>query len=351
MEMLLRVTTKVIPMPILNLPYPVYGKVYDTNGALIGANTLVKLRNNRTNEITSGYTNSNSEYALDAANFSSGYDEDDSLTVYVFSKNSYDEETFLVSSNQHQFNINLVEVSDSTLIYYTTVQNVYDELDGVGATDISAIRVVKAIQRAESEIENRTGKKYTSTTVTQEVYDLNRFTNDMSPETQEFGFGDSGRLDYMWAPYRDRVWLKNKPVVSITTLQRNSAGANSTDSWETLTEQTGSGGDYVLTDEGKAAGYVEFVNKKPRWGKRAMRATYVWGYSTTPKNIEKLTTMMAVRDIILSKISRSFFDSSHPISLRGIMIDRNAAFATYLKSVNEEIDRLWMSIGSDTRMA
>lgn len=333
-----------------NLPYPLFGLVYDTSSALIGSGTLVKARNNRTNELIQDYTNSSSEYVLDAANFSSGYDQNDTVTIYVFSKNAYAEQTVTLSSNLHNFNLTLETVSDSTLIYYTTVQYVWDELDGIGSSDVSAIRIVRSIQRAESEIENKAGRNFRSTTVTQEVYDFNQYNTWLSPEQLEFLGNHDGRNDYIFAHNRDRVQLRNRPIISITTLQRNTAGAASTDSWETLTENTGSSGDYVLTEEGKNTGFVDFVNKKPRYGKRAMRVTYVHGYSTTPKNVERLATLLAVRDVVLSKMSRSFFDAPHGISLRGIALDRNAAFAMYLKQINDEIDRLWVSVGTETRI-
>src|SRR3990167_11535251 len=331
----------------INLPYPVYGKVYDTNSALIGADTLVKLRNNRTSEITSDHTNSASEYALDGGNFASGYELTDSLTVYVFSKNAYVESTFLVSSNSHKFDLTLVDVTDSTLISYTNIQRVFEELDDATSSDIGARRIVNTIQEAEREIEERTGMKFASTTVTQEIYDYNQYTTWKSPESLEFYGGMSGRNDYFNVSVRDRIQLRNRPIISITTLQRNTAGENATDSWETLTEQTGSGGDYALTEISKSSGFVDFVKNTPRAGKRSVRITYKYGYSSTPKNVQRLTTLIAVKDILMSKITRSFFDSPHGISLRGIMIDRSNAQESYMRIVDNEIKRLWESIGSE----
>lgn len=335
-------------MPI-NLPFPVFGRVYYTASALIGSGTLVKLRNNRTNEIVSDTTTSASEYALDGGNFASGYELTDSLTVYVFSKNAYVESTFLVSSDQHKFDLTLVEVADSTLISYTNIQRVFEELDDATSSDIGARRIVNTIQEAEREIEERTGMKFASTTVTQEIYDYNQYTAWKSPEALEFYGGMSGRNDYFNISVRDRIQLRNRPIISITTLQRNTAGENATDSWETLTEQTGTGGDYVLTEQLKSAGMIDFVKNKPRNGKRAMRITYKYGYDTTPANVRRLTTLLAVKSIVMSKISRSFFDSPHSISLRGIMIDRSQSQKSYMDMINNEIDRLWKSIGEEFR--
>ena len=248
------------------------------------------------------------------------------------------------------FNLTLSTVADSSLINICSVQDVWDALDEIGASDTSAKRIIKAVQRAESQIQERAGIKFSSTTETQEIYDYNENTSTFSPEEGTF-VGNDVRNDYYNLFLRDRLWLRNRPIVSITTLQRNTASASSTDSWETLTENTGSAGDYVLTPEGKSAGYVDFVNKKPRYGKRAVRITYKHGYSTVPKNVERLGVLLATKDIVLSKISRSFYDSPNPLGLRGIMIDRTNSFKAYLNSIKEEVDDLFeTSVGTESRV-
>ena len=335
----------------LNLPYSIWGLVYNTDSSLIGTGVLVKARNNTTGEIVSDNTNSSSEYALDLGNLTSGYELTDSITIYVYAQSAYVEYTFLVSSNLHHFDLTLVTLTDSTLIKgYTTVQRVYEELDDAGSSEVSARRVINALLEAEREIDERSGMSFSSTTTTQEIYDWNQYTTNMSPERLNYVGGDNTRSDYWNVAVRDRLWLRNRPIVSITTLQRNTAGESSTDSWATLTENTGTSGDYVLTPVSKSAGYVDFVGNRPRNGKRAVRITYLHGYSTTPKNISRLATLLAVKSIVLTKISRSFFDSPSSISLRGIMIDRSGASQGYIKMLNEEIDRLWKGIGEEWKV-
>lgn len=334
----------------INLPYGVFGKVFDTNGTTgIGAGVTVRLRNNTTNEIISTTTDSNNDYVLDGANFASGYTNADKFTIYVISANLEAEKTIEVSENKHQFSLTLVTISDSSLINYTTVQRVYDELDGIDQDDLTAKRVINVVQRAESEIDEYSGMKFTSTTVSQEIYDYNSVNTNMSPEQLEF-IGNDIRRDHWNVMNRDRLWLRNRPIVSITLLQRNTAGETATASYETLDEQSGSGGDYILSEDGKAAGYIDFVGDKPRWGKYAVRITYEQGYATTPKNVERLATLLAVRDIVISKISRSMFDTPHRVSLKGILVDRGNAPTAYLQSINIEIDKLWNTIGREFRL-
>ena len=336
-------------MPV-NLPFPIFGRIYDTDGTtLIGAGITVRARNNSTNELLSVTTNSASEYSLDAGNFASGYDNTDKVTVYIIYSNLEAEVTLTISDNKHQFHLTLTTVSDSTLISLTTVQNVYDELDGIGETDITAKRVIRAVQEAESEIEEKSGMKFASTTVTQEIYDWNEYTTYKSAEQLASRVG-IGRTDYWNVNFTDVLQLRNRPIISITTLQRNTAGESASDSWETLDENTGSSGDFVLNPTLKSAGLVSFVGDKPRYGKRAVRITYNYGYSTTPKNIQRLATLLAVRTIVLSKISRSIFDTPHGFSLRGIMIDRSGAFSSYIEMISKEIDRLWVGIGFEFRV-
>ena len=336
----------------INLPYSVFGKVFDTNGTtLVGSGVLVKLRNNSTNEILSTTTNSNSEYALNGGNFPAGYNNTDKFTVYVISANLEAEATLSVSDAKHQFNLTLSTISDSTLIAgYCNVQDVYDELDDLSETILSARRIIKTIQRAEREIDEFTGMKFVSTTVTQEIYDFNQYNASFSPESLEF-LGNQGRVDY-WNVIntRDRLFLRNRPIISITTLQRNTAGETGTDSFETLTEQTGSGGDYQLISDGKAAGYIDFIQNRPRHGKRSVRITYKHGYDTTPKNVEELTILLAVKQILRSKMSRSFFDTPHRISLKGIMVDRGPSPAVYLRELKDEIKELYETLGRDFKL-
>lgn len=332
----------------INFPYPVYGKVYDTDGTtLMGSGVTVKLRNETTGELLSASTNSNSEYGLDGGNFASGYSLTDKFTVYTYSENLYKDVTLVVSEGKHQFNLTLETVTDSSLIYYCTVQDVWDELDEVSATDISARRVIKAIQRAEKEIEEKAQISFRSVTYTNEVYDYNQITTTHSPENLYLYGNNLSRTDYMNLNYKDRLYISNRPIISVTSLERNTSGETGTDTWESLTEQSGSGGDFVISDTGKRVGYIDFVGNKPRYGKRAVRLTYLAGYAVTPKNIERLAILLSIRDILLSKMSRSFFDSPHGVSLSGIMVDRSTAHVAYMKMLNEEIDRLFTTIGSE----
>jgi len=329
----------------IDLPYPVRGTVYSSDGTTaMGAGVIVYLRNESSNEKISTLTDSDGKYFLDAANLAGGYNNGDILTVFVIYSNYEASESHTISGEGgYEQDLILSEVEDSSTIYYCTVQNVLDELDGKTTSDISAMRIVRAIQRAERIIEDKTGQKFRSVTVTNEIYDWNEYTSWKSPE--QLGYVSvNDRHDYLNAVFNDRFRLNHYPIISITSLEKNEAGANSTDSWTALTEQTGSGGDFVVD---KDTGIIDFINRKPRFGKRSIRVSYTYGYSSTPKSVERLTILLAVKDILLSKISSSQFDNIENISFEGISITKGTTSATsYIDSINKEIEQLWEIVGT-----
>lgn len=329
----------------INLPYPVTGTVYESDGTTaVSSGVSVTARNETTNELISTTTNSSGQYVLDYGNFSSGYLSSDTVTTYVLYTTFEASSSIVISSNTHTLNLTLADVSASNLVKYCTVQDVWDYLDGIGSTDISAARVIKEIRRAEAQIEQKTGQKFTSTSVSQEVYDFNQYTTWYSPEMLEFPSVANIRSDYQNLAYRDRIRLKNFPVLSVTTLQRNLAAANQTDSWETLTQNTGSGGDFLIDLN---TGYIDFVEDKPRYGKRAMRVTYTYGYSAVPKTVEKLTILLAVKSILMTKMAKSQFDSTDSITLAEISIRKGAAEGVrFLEGMKMEVNELWEQVGT-----
>lgn len=137
---------------ISSLPLLIYGTITESG---TGVDTItVKCRNETTNQILTGATDSNGLYVFDLSNLSSGWADGQQITIYTIFKSFTGQETITIDLPAYGYlkNIALSSVSDSELINYCTVQDVYDELDGKTASDISAERVVNAIQRAEGLI-------------------------------------------------------------------------------------------------------------------------------------------------------------------------------------------------------
>lgn len=326
----------------MSLPFLISGVVYDTDTTTTLASVTVRARNETTNDRLETTTNAEGQYIIDCANFAGGYNSTtDSVTIYVYYENAQDSETVVLSAGTHTANLTLVTVVDSSLIYYCTVQDIWDELDDLGSSDISARRIVKAIQRSEGEIEANTHTFFREVTITNEYYDFNQYSSHKSPE-RLLEISPIQRHDYMNTIFNDSFFLKHYPITSITTLSTNSASVSSTDSWTALTEQTGSGGDFVW----ETTGLVRFINNGPSYGKRRIRMTYNYGYATVPKTVERLTILLSIRDIIMSKMHSNQFNVQDNVSIGEISISKNIAQSVgYMRWINGEIDRLYSEIG------
>ena len=323
-------------------PYVLQITITESGGSAADSAT-VTARNETTNETISTSTNSLGQAVLGLENLASGYLQSDRITIYCSHQSEFGESSFTVSEDIHIFNITLAAIEDSELINYCTVQDVWDELGDKTSSDITAHRVVKSIQRAESEIEEQTSSAWRQVTVTNEIIDFNLETSYKSAE-QLVSVPILDRRDYWNINFNDTIKLGFSPIVSITTLERNTANENGTDSWESLTEQTGSGGDFITY---KPEGLVKFVRNVPRFGKRALRVTYVYGRTSVPKVVEDLTIFLAVKKIMFSKINESQYDNPKTISVDGLTVQGNISSGTaYMKFINTEIDRLWAKVGS-----
>src|SRR3990167_9213739 len=127
------------------LPLLVYGQVTESGSAV--DTITVKLRNNSTNDVASATTTSDGVYLFDLSDmslFTNGYTDGQSITVYTIYRNFEVQTTFTIAIPIYGYekNIALSAVTDSQLIDYCKVQDVYDELDAKTSSDISAARIV-----------------------------------------------------------------------------------------------------------------------------------------------------------------------------------------------------------------
>ena len=331
----------------INLPYPVYGTITDTDATNPNGAKVI-LRNDRSGEKINTTTNSSGQYLLDAGNLTSGYVNSDRLTVICAFGDADKESSFLISDNLggKTVNLTLETIAESSDLTYCQVQDVLDELGDKTTSDITYERIRKIVLRSESIIDERTKTKFASTTVTQEVYDFNQYTSYKSPDQLISRSNDmlvGSRNDHWTTFFNDRFKLNKAPILSITTLQRNNAGPSATDDWETLTQQTGSSGDFLVDLD---TGLITFVDQVPAFGQRKLRVTYNYGYSTVPKVVERLCILLSIKDVLMSKGQSSQFDSIDNISLEGISISKGVGNTiTYFKWLNEEIERLWKDVG------
>ena len=338
-----------------NLPFIVTGKI-TLSDATNPSGVKVVARNDRTIENINTTTDSSGDYVLDLNNLTSGYNIGDSVTIVLNSGLESGESSFTLPSDSATETVNITtsEILDSADVAYCTISEVYDELDGKTTDDIDASRIRNYIIRAESEIDARTGTSFKSNAISDEVYDINTETVYMSPNIQGI---TTTRADSGLSPGM-RSSLKHTPILSVSALSTNGAGATSVDDWTARTEHTGTvAGDYSVY---KLKGIIEWLKNTPSYKRRAYKISYTWGLdrtSTDPEDLRKielvrqLAILIAVRQTLQTKSNSSLFTGVDDISLESISISKGSGNAvTYLDSIKSRIDELFSELGTYTGM-
>ncbi len=333
-----------------NMPYQVYGTVTLSDGSH-PSGVKVVVRNDRTIQNITTTTDGSGKYLVDIANLTSGYSIGDSITVIVRDglEEGSDSFTILSTESTQEVDITTSEILDSSDVAYCTITEVYNELDGKTSSDISANRIRDYILRAESEIDARTGTSYKSNTVTNEIYDINGENIYLSANRSSLGLARAdGRL-----MAGARLKLSNRPVIAISSMYKNSAGDIGVDSWEALTQHTGTvAGDYTLY---KNKGIIEFLQNAPNIQRRALKVTYTWGLDRTSTDskvkrkielVRQLAILIAVRQCLSTKFSGSQFDNVNDISVDVISIRSGAGETGYLENIKLRIDEIYALLGT-----
>lgn len=340
-------------MTISSLPLLIYGQILENS---VGVDAItVKARNNTTNQVLTTTTNSNGLYVFDLSNATSGWADGQKITIYTIYSNFEGSETVTIALPLYGYeqNIALSAVTDSELIDYCTVQNVYDELDDKTTSDISADRVVNAIRQAEGFIDVKTDTSFKSVTVTDEVHTVDRDNIEISTDFLDTVASMSTlRRDSWGGAVNNRVRTNFRPIISVTSLSYNTAGYSLADSWTALTEQTGSAGGYIIED--KTAGIIDFLTTFPRIGKRSWKLTYIYGYDRSSSDrrvvamlrvIERLTILLSVKYILSAKGTGNSFDSGRSVTIGKISLSSGSvSSSTYINVVQREITELWKHV-------
>ena len=223
---------------------------------------------------------------------------------------------------------------------YTTLENVEAMLSETfdSTTAPTDTQVNTFISWASAEIDKRTGTKFEPTTVTDEIYDYLTSNTDVIDADFPNSLAQT-RHDFGTKYHNNLLFLKNAPLISVTSVYRNTNNpVSGSDDWELLT--SGSGNDYLVYDE--YYGKILFLNNYPYAQVRSLKITYVYGYSAVPEEVSELATLLVAKQIINSKVANSSYDSSDSITVGAISITKssgqNVGFLNYL---NSEIDRLW----------
>jgi len=157
--------------------------------------------------------------------------------------------------------------------------------------DLEDSAVQDIINQAEDELENLTGRTFTTTTNSTEYLDV--YTSQST------------------------FYLKNYPVIAINYLSSNTASSVAdSPAWSASTE--GLGNDYLLyADEGK----IKFIDNFPYSGEKRLKVNYDYGYSSVPDIVKELTILLATRKMVNSTIYKSIikgYDNFNPTRLEEI---------------------------------
>lgn len=202
---------------------------------------------------------------------------------------------------------------------YTDITLVSAELNGLVIDDSSTpseSTVNSWIADADAEIDLRTSTKWSSTEVTDEVFDYD-------------GTG------YIKFPF--------SPVINVTSLAYENAGLGAvTENWVPLTE--GRTNDYLLyVNEGE----VELINNNVSKGKQNIKATFTYGYATTPAYISRLATLLVTKRVIGATLSASSQQGGGSISVGSISLSEPGSFSvSYVKGLDGDIADIYARIGS-----
>jgi hypothetical protein len=274
----------------MSLPYIISGICYDTDGTTPLASIKVTVRNERTNQTGTATTNPSGQYAIDLANLTDGYSASDIITIFVLYSNSEDYEEHVVVSGGAgaTVDLTLVDVPASDSLKYFTVQNFYDHFNLlVGAEDTPLTNQVVLIgSQVEKDIDETCQSEFSVAT--------NTVTNEYHEVTSEF----------------QKDWfLEKTPVVSVTTLEINTAADGNADSWETITEAAYQFEVDLDTGRITLTGTIddETTPAYPAKGTKNLRATYVYGRSAVPRDIRKLAILMTGKDLMQGSVARALF--------------------------------------------
>jgi hypothetical protein len=155
----------------------------------------------------------------------------------------------------------------------------------------------------------------------------------------------SSYLDYDGG---DVFRFPHSPLISLTKLEYNKNHISIEPEWLLLEE--GFGKNFLLYADN---GELEFINGnnalnvvKPVNGSKRFRASYVYGYSSVPLEIQRLATLLVAKRVIMSLASSQSNTEGGSIQVGTIRVSDPSNFSVnYLKGLNQEISDLFGSIG------
>ncbi|MBA7476823.1 hypothetical protein ES707_12218 [subsurface metagenome] len=112
---------------------------------------------------------------------------------------------------------------------------------------------------------------------------------------------------------RENLWLKYRPIVSVTTLSRNKAGLTSAVDWEDLTEGPGASSHFLLYGD---RGFIYIYGRQPGIGHKNIKVTYLAGYTLTPEPVTLVCKELAA-NVLRGMLKRKLM----PQNITGVLVE------------------------------
>jgi len=143
------------------------------------------------------------------------------------------------------------------------------------------------------------------------------------------------------------------PLITLTSLEYNVNAMGVEASWITLEE--GFNKNYLLYED---EAEVEFISGQdsvhkitPKAGKKKFRATYSYGYSSTPLEVQRLATLGVSKRVMMSLLNSQANTQGGNIQVGTISVTDPSNYGVgWFKSVNAEIDALYNAIGENLKV-
>lgn len=195
-----------------------------------------------------------------------------SSTKYKFS--FYNSQTTTESDKSPEFEIPT---------YYCSLKDIEDFVATIINQDseITPSQVISMIRASTREADILTGSSFKTNTISTSNYEY----HDGKKDSDNF------------------YYTKNRPIISVTTLQTTSSSESvgpTNASWTSLTEND----DFTVDKE---TGMITIVDSTviPAEGDNRLRVAYTWGHASVPDDIRYLTTLLVTKQLHKSGVSKS----------------------------------------------
>ena len=133
-------------------------------------------------------------------------------------------------------------------------------------------------------------------------------------------FETASTTEYLNVDYRQKVFfLKYYPVLTLSSVERNTSVQTAAPNWETLT--AGHGEDYITSSADNITGRIRFIDSFPSQGEDMLKVKYSYGYVTTPHLVKELSILLTLRQLAHSSVYKSIvkgYDNFTPVRLNEI---------------------------------